>query len=60
MITPITSSIFMYCSFNLIFFFVAILPPLLSLLYHILILWYNILVSNGITDFGEETAVEAE
>ena len=25
-----------------------------------LILWYNILVSNGITDFGEETAVEAE
>ena len=23
-----------------------------------LILWYNILVSNGITDFGEETAVE--
>ena len=25
-----------------------------------LILWYNILVSNGSTDFGEETAVEAE
>ena len=25
-----------------------------------LIFWYNILVSNGITDFGEETAVEAE
>ena len=25
-----------------------------------LILWYNILVSNGITEFGEEAAAEAE